>query len=78
MKYMTKKNIEKVTNIIMKKGYDKNTAENMAQHLNLNISIDKMCILMQKNIIQFLICISFFRKKNRFMQHTNSHRNFYL
>ena len=30
MKYMTKKNIEKVTNMIMEKGYDHITAENMA------------------------------------------------
>ena len=30
MKYMTKKNIEKVTDMIIKKGYDHITAENMA------------------------------------------------
>lgn len=30
MKYMTKKNMEKATNIIMQKGYDRITAENMA------------------------------------------------
>lgn len=30
MKYMTKKNIKKVTEMIMKKGYDPITAENMA------------------------------------------------
>lgn len=41
MKYMTKKNIEKVTNIIMKKGYDKNTAE--------NIAINCFCIAQQFN-----------------------------
>lgn len=46
MKYMTKRNIEKVTSIIVRKGYDRITAENMAincfcmvQHFDIPIEV---------------------------------------